>query len=163
MLHKRKSHAFKKDIYLLGIDNQGQNVWLEAPSWDCGWYWGFGYVERYTNNSDPSKAKDINSHTHIDSEFKKNDKIDLNKGLAKTTYTKNEGKRLNDLFTTFYQLKKVAEKNKDDNNILSDLSLETTVFGNIRLKSTKNINEILIPLLTKEIISILDVKNLDIK
>jgi len=124
----KQSHAFRKDIYLLGVDTEGQNVWLEAPSWDCGWYWGFGYVERYTNNANPSKAKDITSHTHIDSEFKKGGKIDMNNGLVETTYTKEDGIRLNELFTEFYALKEGANK---------------------------HINEVLIPNITKQIIEIL--------
>jgi hypothetical protein len=29
--------------YLIGrADNE--NIYLSAPSWDCGWYWGFGYL-----------------------------------------------------------------------------------------------------------------------
>jgi hypothetical protein len=47
MLSKRKSHAFGKDIYLIGKDKSGTNYWLESPSWDCDWYWGFGYIETY--------------------------------------------------------------------------------------------------------------------
>lgn len=46
-MKKEKRHAFGKDIYLLGVDADGTRYWLEAPSWDCGWYWGFGYVEVY--------------------------------------------------------------------------------------------------------------------
>jgi hypothetical protein len=22
----------------------GENIWLSKHSWDCGWYWGFGYL-----------------------------------------------------------------------------------------------------------------------
>ena len=64
-MNKRKSHAFGKDIFLLGADSEGILYWLEEPSWDCGWYWGFGYIETYTNNRNPEKAKDINSHSHF--------------------------------------------------------------------------------------------------
>ena len=38
-MEKKKSHAFGKDVYLLGTIN-GKMQWLEAPSWNCGWYWG---------------------------------------------------------------------------------------------------------------------------
>lgn len=107
-MKKRKSRAFGKDVYLLGKDEYDDLVWLEHPSWDCNWYWGFGYVERYTNTKDPSKSKDITCHTHIDSEFKIEDVIDLNKGLVETTYTAEEGERLADLFNDFYYYKKKA-------------------------------------------------------
>lgn len=23
---------------------QGERLYYQAPSWDCGWYWGFGYL-----------------------------------------------------------------------------------------------------------------------
>lgn len=134
LLKKKKDRAFGKDIYLLGIDSEGQNVWLEAPSWDCGWYWGFGYVERYTNNRQPSMSKDIQSHTHIDSEFMKNGIINVNEGLARTVYTKEQGIVLNGLFTKFYALRKHAEKNKE---------------------KAKKINEVEIPAITGKIIKIL--------
>ena len=65
-MEKKKSHAFGKDVYLLGTIN-GRYQWLEAPSWDCDWYWGFGYVEEYTRHDKPSASRDIVSHTHVDS------------------------------------------------------------------------------------------------
>jgi len=27
----------------LGI-SEGEKIYLTAPSWDCGWYWRFGYL-----------------------------------------------------------------------------------------------------------------------
>lgn len=42
------------------------DVFIERPSWDCGWYWGFGYLERWN----PRKG-DIDFHTHINSQFSK--------------------------------------------------------------------------------------------
>ena len=113
-MDKRKSRAFGKDIYLLGRDSDNDLVWLEHPRWDCKWYWGFGYVERYTSK-DPTKAIDISSHTHIDTEFKTGDTINLNKGLSDTTYTKGDGSKLSILFTDFYlQRKRADEAHKKD-------------------------------------------------
>ena len=34
--------------------NDGETIFLSPPSWDCGWYWGFGYIGN------------INRHYHID-------------------------------------------------------------------------------------------------
>ena len=73
-MEKKKSHAFGKDIYLLGADKEGTLYWLESGSWDCDWYWGFGYVETYTNNRNPERAKDISSHQHFDGLFFKGKK-----------------------------------------------------------------------------------------
>ena len=55
------------DYYYIGKNADGEKVWLEKPSWDCGWYWGFGYLETMMGNREPSKARDIQCHTHWDS------------------------------------------------------------------------------------------------
>ena len=54
-----------KKHYLLGVRKEdGLKVWLQEPSWDCGWYWGFGYIEIYSKNQ-----KALYEHTHFDSLF----------------------------------------------------------------------------------------------
>ena len=68
-MQKRKSHAFGKDVYLLGKDADGILYWLEGAQWNCDWYWGGGYVETYTNNEYPSRSIDIESHSHFDYMF----------------------------------------------------------------------------------------------
>jgi hypothetical protein len=73
IIKKQKSHAFGKDIYLIGVDEYKKKHWLEAPRWDCGWYWGFGYIETYTNNNNPSYSDDIESHQHWDTIFTERD------------------------------------------------------------------------------------------
>lgn len=54
------------DFYYIGKNSDGKKVWLEKPSWDCGWYWGLGYLETMVGNREPSKARDIDCHTHWD-------------------------------------------------------------------------------------------------
>lgn len=44
-------------------DKFGGKVQIRCPSWDCGWYWGFGYLERWN-----ARAKDIDFHSHFDDE-----------------------------------------------------------------------------------------------
>lgn len=57
-----------ENYYYLGRDlKTKRKIWLEKPSWDCGWYWGFGYVQAMKGDKEPSKAKDIDFHTHWDS------------------------------------------------------------------------------------------------
>jgi hypothetical protein len=109
-IKKRKSHAFGKDIYLLGQDSEGTNYWLEKASWDCGWYWGFGYVETYTNNKSPEKARHIASHQHIDSTFLKGvSRLSDCPLLSKVTFSSQECWQLTELFKQFYLLKNMAE------------------------------------------------------
>ncbi len=103
---KHKSHAFGKDIYFLGQDSDGQNYWLEEPSWDCDWYWSVGYVETYTNNDHPDAARDIDSHQHFDGLM---GRLHLIKDLGWTTpLTDREQWTLSELMRTAYTLKETA-------------------------------------------------------
>lgn len=34
---------YPKKIYL-GENHQGEKIYMTRPSWDCNWYWGFGYI-----------------------------------------------------------------------------------------------------------------------
>lgn len=40
------------------------DVFIKRPSFECGWYWGFGYLERWNG-----RKGDIEFHSHIDHEF----------------------------------------------------------------------------------------------
>lgn len=105
-MKKFKMHKFGKDCYLLGTDNDGTKYFLEAATWDCGWYWGGGYVETYTNNEYPERAKDIESHQHFDSLFFKNpwkSGFDAFKEFFKETpFTDDEIWKILELMKSFY-------------------------------------------------------------
>jgi len=110
-MKKTKSHAFGKDIYLLGRDEQGICYWLESPVWECSWYWGFGYIKTYTNNKNPHLAKDIGSHQHA-SKFLSEWFTSWNGSkpiLKNATFTDKEGWELSELFSQFYFLKEAGE------------------------------------------------------
>lgn len=102
---KKKTRAFNKDIYFLGQDESGTNYFMEAATWDCGWYWGGGYIETYTNNNNPSAARDINSHQHFDSLFINGGKcaFDSFKEFFKVTpFTDSEIWKICELMKSFY-------------------------------------------------------------
>lgn len=163
LISKEKSHAFKKDVYLLGMDSEGIRYWLEAATWDCGWYWGFGYVETYQNNRMPDKARDIDSHQHIDSGF--TGKIDW-KGeyihnifdcpvFTSTTFTSDEGWKLSELFKTFYTLKETAEMFHRGGASLTTNPLQ----GLLKNEAEEiRINKVLLPAVFAEIYNILEPK-----
>ena len=112
-MKKQTTIAFKKKIYLLGADAEGTKYWLEAPSWDCDWYFGFGYVETYTNNNYPNRSRDINSHQHFDSLFLNDSKVNafdaFNEFFKETTLDQKEIYLLIDYMSSFYKLKDVAK------------------------------------------------------
>lgn len=111
MLNKKTINKFGKH-YLLGINHDGEYVWLEKESWDCGWYWGFGYLHTYTNNKQPERSKDITAHFHFDSTFLKGSehaRDKFKKYFKETVLTDDEIWELVDYMKTFYTLKSVAE------------------------------------------------------
>lgn len=55
-----------KRQFLLG-EKDGERYWLEEASWDCDWYWGFGYVESYRGKGISDKS--WRGHQHFDSLF----------------------------------------------------------------------------------------------
>lgn len=112
-MKKRTEHAFGKKVYLLGVDKYGDYVWLEEPSWDCDWYWGFGYIETYTNNEHPERSRDIQSHSHFEGlVWHKDDHNNyiyhINDVLAESTLTEKEAWELSDLMKSFYTLREAA-------------------------------------------------------
>lgn len=63
---KKKSFTWDgRNYFLIGTDGT-DNYYLEEASFDCDWYWGGGYVETFSNKSNPKKSKDITSHNHFD-------------------------------------------------------------------------------------------------
>ena len=174
-LKKRKSHAFRKDIFLIGKDTEGKLVWLEAPTWDCSWYWGFGYIETYTNNTNPSIARDILSHSHIDGLTGRHEYYDTEKQchrlsseyihniydspkLVETTFTENEGWKLSELFKEFYLLKDMAEYTHRSPASCNYTTSPVTQDPEKMAAWHKEINEVMIPLITAEILRMLTPK-----
>lgn len=111
-MKKQKNHAFGKDIYLLGKDNGGTLYWLEAGNWDCKWYWGFGYVETYTNNKNPGKSRDIQSHQHFNWLFfnkNKDGHTAFKEFFAETPFTDSEIWKLLELMKAFYTAREYSD------------------------------------------------------
>lgn len=168
-LEKRKDHAFGKDIYLLAKDKDGVLYWLEAPTWDCGWYWGFGYVETYTNNKNPSLSREIESHSHWDGaivgqmeEYNYEKKcfvksqyvhhINENNRFSDTVLTDSESWKLAELMKTAYKLKEQAEMCRHGGAYITENPCKK-LLTNKRLE--KKINEVLLPAVFAEIAKIL--------
>jgi hypothetical protein len=111
-MDKIKTHAFKKDVYLLGVTVHGEHLWLEAATWECDWYWGLGYCETYTNDTNPAKSRDITSHTHFNGVLGKQDNgkylHHMNEYLSESVLTDAESWELADLMKSAYTLRDAA-------------------------------------------------------
>ena len=106
------SNEYPNKVYI--GNNEGQPISLSAPSWDCDWYWGFGYL----GNS--------RCHYHVDG-LKTREWYDVEKGCFRSErlnlydgFKKHFGSSLVikedknlwtlcELFETFYTLKETAE------------------------------------------------------
>lgn len=98
--------------YLLGVNKDGEHVYLEKESWDCDWYWGAGYIHTFTNDRVPTQSRDIQMHTHFDSLFLTKNKSAydlLDEYFESMVISKDERYELVDLMMTMYTLKKTAE------------------------------------------------------
>lgn len=161
-----------KNVYLLGTDEDGIKYWLEAASWDCEWYWGFGYVETYNlgGKRKPSSCTDIQSHQHIDSSFMgkhefynhETHKFEQSEyihnifdspKLAQTTFTENEGWKLSELFNTFYKLKEFAALYHSGGSGTSTNPLQSILKNEAQ---ENHINKVLLPKVFEEIYKILN-------
>jgi len=112
LIDKKTSHAFGKDVFLLGKDQDGIAYWLQEGKFDCDWYWGLGYVETFTTNNSPSTSRDISSHSHFDSMFFKKDKNgydEIKEFFTEVTFTNNELWKLLELMKTLYTLKEYSD------------------------------------------------------
>lgn len=158
-------------MYLLGRDSEYQKVWLEAPQWECEWYWGFGYVERYQSNRSPSLALGISSHSHWSSdivgkkEFYDHEKecfrqssdyrshLNDNKDWKETVLTDDESWRLAELIKTCYRLREAAETFwRGGSHVSSDEAEQNIV---TRKRWANEINQKILPALFKEIDALL--------
>jgi hypothetical protein len=85
-----------------GTCADGSFLYLTKHSWDCGWYWGFGYVGN------------ANCHFHFDSllyikDSKGTVKYEASDLFAETKITDKEWWVIRDLFVQAYALKKAAK------------------------------------------------------
>jgi hypothetical protein len=127
---------------LLGIV-ENEKIYLSAPSWDCGWYWGFGYLG---NN---------NCHYHVDGLMKdKNLRDGLIEHFGKTFIVRNSQTWvIAELFTTFYSLKETSEVlGRGGSHLTANPCSE--IIKNV--DEVKRINETVLPSIFDAIYTILD-------
>jgi len=84
----------KKNINLLML---GENLWLEKHTWDCGWYWGFGYIGNK------------HLHTHAETFIKKLLWKNADEVFERTKFNNNDFWIFKDLLKQAYSLKGTAE------------------------------------------------------
>lgn len=148
MLSKQVSIRDGQEYFLLGVKD-GIKYWLVEPSWDCGWYWGFGYIQTMYANRLPSNARDIDSHQHFDSMFKIGHEFE--KFFDEVTFSQKEKWELAELFSQFYTLKDMASLAHTGGAHVSESIVDHGDLTDIE----KKINKVMIPAITNRIMEIL--------
>lgn len=146
----------KYEKVLLGkVDNK--SIYLSPPSWDCGWYWGFGCLG---NN---------NSYYHVDG-LKKIETYNMEKKVWEYRFVnlydgfkehfgdslmirKSMLWEFTELFETFYKLKDIAEVyNRGGSHYTTNPCKDLIVNED----EVKRINEVILPAIFEEIYKIIE-------
>ena len=136
---------FKFKVYLGKDKETKERVYLTGFSWDCGWYYGGGYLST------------ISSHTHFDSVFinaKTKDNIttiwkDLSELLDDSQFDSNEWWRIKDLYKQFYSLKDTAEVFKCGGACTSENRNPEELNKDMAYKINLHIQDVIIPEIIK--------------
>ena len=89
-----------KKVFFGTRKEDGKKIYLSPPSWDCGWYWGFGYLgnrDEHYHLSGYQDGRNINMYDALSGDY------DLNPLIAKDVWSFCE------LVKTAYTLKETAE------------------------------------------------------
>lgn len=138
--------------------NENESIYLTPPSWDCGWYWGFGYLGNK------------NCHYHVDGlktiktyDFEKKswniETVDLYNGFKKhfgdsfIIHLDTDIWKLAELFETFYSLKNIAELYKRGGSHLTSNPCKDII---INMEEYERINKIVLPEIFEQIYLILE-------
>ncbi len=133
---------YPKNIYIGKVD--GEKIYLSAPSWDCGWYWGFGYLGNK------------NCHYHVSGLMKD---TNLHEGLKKhfgdSFIVKEDSDiwTISELFASFYTLREYADFLHTGGAHLTNNPCQKLIKNN---KEYKRINDIVLPQIFEEIYKILN-------
>ena len=159
-MKKKVSKAFGKKQYLLGSDEYGNFYWLEEAKFNCGWYWGGGCVETFTNNQNPARAKDIQSHQHFDKMFLGNGNNcnydAFKKFFVRTPLSDAEIWQLLELMKSFYIAREYSNMIYRGGANISQNWVSVTIKSECEYN---RINELVIPVIMNEVYKILGGEN----
>ena len=132
--------------FLLGKDANGKKHYLAKASWDCGWYWGFGYIHTFN-------ARDIDRHYHFDSFAKKCNLYDgFKNNFVDSVLTDAELWKLCELMKTFYVLKETAKVLGRGGAHYTTNPCQEIIKNE---EEVKRINEVVLPAIFEEIYKLL--------
>ena len=146
-----------KKYYLIGTDTNGDTCWLEESKFDCGWYWGIGYVEGFTNKNRPWLSRDISFHTHFDYLMNRNQNKSwfdtFKQTFVETPLTEREIWLFLELMMSLYTARKYSDMLWRGGSYYTKNLAQETIKNE---EEYKRINEEVIPTLLRQVYRILD-------
>lgn len=123
--------------------NNGERIFLSPPSWNCGWYWGFGYLGNK------------NCHYHVDGLSKDKNLFDAFKEHFGDSLMLRDSQLWTacELFSTFYILKETAEVLGRGGAHYTTNPCKDVI---INTDETKRINEVVLPAVFDELYKVLE-------
>lgn len=138
-------------------EHDKKKIYLSAPSWDCDWYWGFGYlgnknchyhvdglkkIEKYNSEKSSWEYKFVNLYDGFREHFGFSLKI-----------TDNNLWTICELFQTFYTLKETAKVLGKGGSHYTNNPCKDII---INKEEVNRINEVVLPNIFLEIYKILN-------
>ena len=127
-------------ILLFKKDNN--RYYLRKPTFDCGWYWGLGYL-----------ATGRGSHLHFDTYFKETPFYDYS--FDDTPFTQEEKYIITDYMRQLYTLRKMANLLHCNNTGITSNADELRFFKEENTAEYKRICNVLIPTIWNALVDVL--------
>lgn len=146
---------YSEKVLLGKVDNN--NIYLSAPSWDCGWYWGFGYLGNENCHYHVGGLNKIETYNFAKS-TREYEFVDLKTGFERhfgDSFIIRSSDRwvFAELFSTFYKLTETAEVLGRGGSHLTSNPAKDII---INKDDTARINNIVLPAIFDEIYKIIE-------
>lgn len=144
----------------LGKHNE-EKIYLTAPSWDCGWYWGFGYLGNKNCHYHVDGLKKIGTYNFEKKTFEYKfvnlyDGFKEHFGTSFVVKDDNDIWTLAELFETFYTLKETAEVLGRGGSHYTNNPAKKIIKNEAEVR---RINEVVLPAIFEEIYNIIEKYN----
>lgn len=129
-------------ILLFKKDNN--RYYLRKPHFDCGWYWGLGYL-----------ATGRGSHSHFNYHFKDKPFYEAWIDFEDTPFTKDEAYIITDYMRQLYTLREMADMLHCGNTNITGNAKVLEQFEEQNTAEYKRINNVLIPTVWNALVDVL--------
>lgn len=141
---------------LLGYNDE-EPIYLSPPKWDCGWYWGWGYLGNKNCHYHVEGLKKISKYNR-DKQVFEYEFVNLKDGFDKhfkETFIIRPSHRwqFSELFETFYTLKEVAEVYNRGGSHLTTNPCRDIIKNQ---EEVKRINEVILPAIFEKTYDIIE-------